>query len=232
MSMSYEEAMYEQAMDELYAEHREQVLEEFPIEQLQSFFMANPTIAENPLRSLAEARRLLAQHHTAAHVFAAVAVEVGLKMVLLKPVVYCIVHSDSAANVITELAIRNLRNVGNRKGLLQILSDFGGIDLKAFKRGGSRKPLWEEIQEVGKRRHTILHRAELASEEEAEQAIAVAAAILEEIFPSIIKQLEGAFHVHENGRVCNDYSCEEYKSAMDARIAELMKPNRGGLSPT
>ncbi len=232
MSMSYQEAMYEQAMEDLYAEHKEQVLEEFPIEQLQSFFMANATIVEPPLYSLAEARRLLASHHTAAHVFAAVAVEVGLKMALVKPVVYCVVHSDSAANVIAELAIRNIGNRGHRTGLLQILSAFGGIDLKTFKRAGSQESLWQEIEEVKQRRDIILRRAEIASEEQAEQAIAVAAAILDDIFPSVIKQLGLPFHVHESGRVCKDYNCEVYKTESEARMAEVARRVKAGESPS
>ena len=103
--MTWEEAAYEEAMDALYAEHKEQAIEKFTDERLQSYYLANPSVGSPPLMSLNEARMLLPDHPTAAFVFAATAIEVAVKGVLLKPIVYGLVHSDSAAGIITDMVI-------------------------------------------------------------------------------------------------------------------------------
>ena len=105
MSMTEEEARYEQAMEELYEEHSKQAIEEFTAERLQSFYLNKPLLAKPSFDALVESRSLLRSHPTAALVFAASATEVSLKEVLLKPVVYGLVHSESAAGLIAELAL-------------------------------------------------------------------------------------------------------------------------------
>ncbi len=207
MSMTEEEARYEEWIIELYQEHRVLAIEEFTAERLQSFYVANPLVAEAPLRSLAEARRLLPEHFTAAHIFAAIAVEVGLKVTLLKPVVYGLVHSESIAGIIADLVIRYTSLSKFNDPLFRILSEYGGVDLKSFKRSGSSKPLWEEMQELQQRRNKIIHQADLVSKEEATKAIAIASEILEALFPSVVAKL--GLHIHENRRVCNNFRCKE-----------------------
>lgn len=54
---------------------------------------------------LLTSRALLSKHPTPALVFATIAIEVGLKVILLKPIVYGLVHDTSAAGLITDLAI-------------------------------------------------------------------------------------------------------------------------------
>lgn len=206
MSMTWEEAAYEEAMEALYAEHKEQAIEEFTDERLQSYYIAHPSIAEPPLRSLDQARKLLPHYPTAAFVFAAIAIEVGLKVALLKPVVYGLVHSESIAGIITDMVIAHTGFDRFRKLLLHILSEYGGVDLDQFKRQGASKTLWEEMEEVRKRRNQIIHRAEIATDDESQKAIAVASSVLEELFPAVVKNL--GFHTHKNGRVCNDWRCK------------------------
>lgn len=206
MSMTWEEAAYEEGMEALYAEHKELAIEEFTDERLQSFYVANPLVSEAPLNALEEARQLAPQYPTAAYVFAAIAIEVGLKVALLKPVVYGLVQSESVAGIITDMVIGRASVDRFRKLLFQILSEYGGVDLNTFKRSGSSKPLWEEMQEVQKRRNHIIHRAQRVTDEDSHKAISVASSILEELFPTVVKNL--GFHIHENGRVCNDSRCK------------------------
>lgn len=213
MSMTEEEARYEQWMEELYDEHREQAIEEFTTERLQSYYVDNPMVAEAALRSLAEARNLLPQHPTAAHIFAAIAIELGLKVTLFKPVVYGLVHSDSVAGVITDLVIGRTGVERFRNLLFKILSEYGGVDLEKFKRTESKKSLWEEIQVIQQRRNKIIHKAEIVTDGEAKQAIEVASALLEELFPSVIRNL--GLHVRENGRVAT------VSAETEARVSEM-----------
>ncbi|MBM3744974.1 MAG: hypothetical protein FJW34_04165 [Acidobacteria bacterium] len=205
MSMTEDEARYDQWMADLYAEHSAEAIKEFTVECLQSYYLKDPLLASAPYRSLSESRALLANHPSAALVFAATAVEVGLKVVLLKPVVYGLVHDVSAAGLITDLTVRNGGDK-YRDLLVHILSKFGGVDLRNFSRANSKKGLWEEIQIVQERRNTVLHRADVASTEEAEQSIAVASVVLEELFPAVVTSL--GLHVHDGVRVCNDWRCK------------------------
>jgi hypothetical protein len=194
---------------EYYSEHREQAIEEFELECLQSFYKENPYIAGDALSFLAAARRFLAKptpptNVIAAHLFASIAVEVGLKIVLIKPIVYGLISSEPVANLIADLALRN-RLGGFRDLLYQILSQYGGVDFRKHQRAGSKKSLWKEIIEVQERRDKIVHRAEEVSFEQAEQTIAVASTILEDVFPHVINSL--GLHSHDNGHTICDGWC-------------------------
>lgn len=205
MSMTEDEARYEQWMEDLYAEHSKKAVEEFTAERLQSFYIKNPLLAQPALAALVESRALLISHPAAALVFAATATEVGLKEVLLKPVVFGMVHSESAASLITELTVSHSCVERFRDLLYQILSEHGGVDLGSFARPSSSKKLWEEIREIQKRRNVILHRAEQSSVEDARQSIDVASAVLETLFPAVATHL--GLHIHDGFRVCNQAGC-------------------------
>jgi len=210
--MTWQDAAYEEGMEALYAEFKPQAIEEFKDDRLQSYYIAHPNVAEAPQRALALARELLSQYPTPAFIFAAIAVEVGLKEAFLKPVVHGLVHSESIAGMIAEMVVKKTGFDNFRDLLFHILSEYGGLDLKQYKRSGSPKPLWEEIQEVQKQRHGIMHRAEIVTTQESQKALAVATVVLDELFPSLIKKI--GFHLHEGGRVCNDHRCR-YKELLE-----------------
>jgi len=205
MSMTEDEARYEQWMDALYREHKEQAIEEFTDERLKSFYVAHPLVAQLAVETLAEARKLLEGHSTAAQVFAAIAVEVGLKVALLKPVVRGLVHSESTAEIITDLTLRHTRFDFFHQLLSEILLKHGGVNLESYAREGASKGLWAEIQEVQKCRDRVVHRAESATREQAERAIAIARVILEDLFPAVVSHL--GLHLHDGVRVCQDWRC-------------------------
>ncbi|MCX5842678.1 MAG: hypothetical protein NT022_02820 [Deltaproteobacteria bacterium] len=211
-------------MEALYAEHREQAIQEFTNERLQSYYLSFPSVAEPPFRSLDEARQLLPEYPTAAFIFAVIATEVGLKAALLKPIVYGLVHSDSAAGIITDMVIANKGYEKFRDLLFQILNEYGGIDLKKFSRPGVSKPLWDEIIDVQKKRNQIIHQANVVTSDESHHAIAVATSVLEELFPSVITKI--GFHIHENGRVCNDWKCKHKELIEELKLKGIFKESQ------
>lgn len=195
----YEEQLREQFMPELYEEFARDVLsgkddlygeiiEQFTSQRLQSFYVANPDIADRALCALEEARALKAQHPSAALVFAAIAIEVGLKSTLLKPILHGLVSIDSAAGLITGL-VPEQHNDDFKKVLFGILKEVGGVDLLSFKRPSSNQTLWEEILNTRKRRNVVIHGATQVSPAEAEQAIEIASVVIEELFPQVIAVL-------------------------------------------
>ena len=81
----YEGLMDDAARDDFYMEIGEQAIQEFKAERLESFYNQHPEISEPPLRFLAQANELNNHNPTAAFIFAVIAVEVGLKITILKP---------------------------------------------------------------------------------------------------------------------------------------------------
>ena len=205
MTMSEEEARYEEWMDELYREHKKQAIEEFTDDRLKSFFVTHPLVAQPPVDILLEARQLVPNHVTAAQVLAAVAVEVGLKVALLKPVVHGLVNNETVADLVTDLTLRHTRFDFFHELLSQILVEHGGVDIEKHVRPGAMKSLWAEILEVQKCRDRIVHRADKATPEQADQAVAVGQTILEDLFPSVVSHL--GLHLHDGSRICGDWRC-------------------------
>lgn len=203
--MTEEEARYDDWMSALYEEHSQEALKEFTTERLQSYYLSNPEVVAAPRQALIESRNLLIDHPAPALVFATIAIEVGVKMVLLKPIVYGLVHDISAAGLITDLAIGHGGD-RYRDLLFHVLSKFGGIDLKSFRRTGCKQSLWNEIDVILKRRNAIVHRAERATDEEAENSVYVASAIIEDLFPNVVVNL--GLHLHNGIRTCNNWECQ------------------------
>jgi hypothetical protein len=206
MSMSYEEAAHEQYLEDLYEEHRKEAIEEFTSERLSSYYSENKQLAKPAFEALSDARELSALNPTASLVFAAIAMEVGLKAILLKPIVYGLVHTDSVASLITDLALAHTGMDRYRKLLLHLLRDHSGVDLDTFTRSGSKKTLWEEISEIQTARNAILHRAEKGSPAIAQLALAVASEIIDHIFPDIVEGM--GFHLHDGYQICSDRRCQ------------------------
>jgi hypothetical protein len=195
----YYSHLREQLMPELYEEFARDVLsgkddlygeiiEQFTSERLKSFYLANPAVAEHALFALEEARALKGPHPSASLVFAAISIEVGLKTTLLKPILHGLVSIDSAAVLVTRL-VPDQHNDDFKKVLFGILKEVGGVDLLAFKRPSWKQSLWEEILNIRKRRNEVMHGAERVSSAEAEYALEIASAVLEDLFPQVIAAL-------------------------------------------
>ena len=197
--MTWEEAAYDEAMSALYEEHKEQAIQEFTVERLQSYYIHYPDITKPAFHALSEARQLISRHPTASFIFSAISIEVGIKVTLLKPVVYGLVHSESLASIITDMVIRQTSIDRFQKLLFKILSEYGGIDLDILKRPRSPKLLWDEMKNVQKRRNQVVHRAESVNINESKQALSVAAYVLENIFPNLVEYIK--LHIHKDGSV-------------------------------
>jgi hypothetical protein len=213
MSMTHEEAAYDDYMADLYDEHRKEAIEEFTSERLSSYYSENKLLARPSFETLTEARLLNQSNPTAGLIFAAIAMEVGLKAMLLKPIVYGLVHAESVASLITDLTVSHTGMARYRTLLLHVLQAHGGVDLNTYKRSGGSKTLWEEINEIQKIRNEIMHRAEKASKINADLALGVASEIIENIFPSVISKM--GFHLHDGYRLCSDWKCKHIGTPLE-----------------
>ncbi|MFZ5995691.1 MAG: hypothetical protein ACOYU4_11990 [Thermodesulfobacteriota bacterium] len=213
MSMTPDEAEYEEFMDRLYEEHKEQAIEEFTAELLQSYYSDHKLLAKPAFDALIEARNLMDTSITAALVFSAVAMEVALKDTLLKPIVYGLVHAASVASLVTDLVMGHRSMSRYKDLLLQILREQGGVDLLSYKRPDSSNSIWDEVKKVQTKRNLILHTAQMASKEEAALALSVASTIMETLFPSVVTRM--GLHLHDGYRICDEWKCKYEGTPME-----------------
>lgn len=211
MSITEQEAAYEEYISKLYEEHREEAIREFTADRLSSYYYDHKLVAEPAYNAYLEAGKIMDTSYSAGLIFSAIAVEVGLKVTLLKPIVFGLVHAESTASLITDLAISPRTGMEKyRELLLQILREHGGIDLDSYKRSGSTKSIWEEINVVQHQRNVILHRAEKVTQKDSKLAYDVASTILNIIFPEVIKKM--GMHLHDGFRICAGGStCPDFK---------------------
>lgn len=205
----YDEDNHDYKQDQMYAdlydEFKEHAIEEFTIECLRSYYLANRCLAKPAVDFLAEARNLVATHATAGFLFSFIAIEVGLKATLLKPIVSGLVQTSSIADPIAELLLRNAPD-RLQELTIRILSEHSEVDFREYKRPKSGKTVWLEITEIQKLRNRVMHRAERVSRAKAELSVCIGSAILETFFPSILKEVN--LHLHEGYRICDDPRCE------------------------
>lgn len=216
MSRTPHEAEYEEFMDRLYEEHRGQAIEEFTAELLQSYYRSNGHLAKPAFDALIEARNLMKTSITAAFVFSAIAMEVGIKETLLKPVVHGLVHAGSVASLVTDLVMSHRSMDRYKDLLLQILREHGGVDLLSYKRPGSAKNMWDEIKTVQIKRNHVVHVGQVATQGDTSLALSVATTVLETLFPSVVTRM--GLHLHDGYRICADWKCQYIGTPLEKLI--------------
>lgn len=207
----YQDAMQEAWYEQLYEEHAEQAREEFRADRLTSYYSVHKELAESAYAVLADARALRDISAPAALIRATTASELGVKNLLLRPIVYGLVHSESLAGAISELAMAHHAVDRYRDLLIGILREYGGIDLENYARPSATQPLWGELKQNQDTRNRAVHRGEVPTADQRDAAIGVAEAVLEVLFPQVISNL--GFHMH-GPCLCKD-------SHVSERIAEL-----------
>lgn len=181
------------AREEGYAALAEEIsveaIDEFTFDKLRSYYEANPDLAVDSLVIYQEANSLLETSPSASLILFTTAIEIGLKVTILKPVIYGLVHNESTADLISELAVKH-NGFDRIKGLIEsVLSEYANIDLKEFQIDGHTKTIWQEIAELQKARNAVVHRGELATKEVAQLAASVATIILGMFLPETLKSL-------------------------------------------
>ncbi len=196
------EAAQEDAYLEMFEEHRKIAVRDFQLDQLQAYYRAHPDLARSAFGFLAQARALVEASPSAAHVIAFAATEVGIKNLLLRPLLSGLVHTEGVAPFLAEVVFNNRSLEVFRPLLFDLLQRFGGIDLERFVRAGATATLWKEVTEHAKIRNAVVHRCEAATSQQAAAAIDVATGVLSELFPTVIGAL--GFHLHDGHRLCGE----------------------------
>ena len=188
MSMDWYEAEQEQAYSEfvdslvaeLYDEHKERAIEVFVSERLSSYYKDHAHIAEHAISFLKNARLHKESDPVASLIYSSTATEVVLKTVLLKPIVYGLVHTESLAELIASSLVRQTGIDRFKELVFGILEHHIEFEegIQKYCRDGSEVPLWKERENLQKVRNAVLHQAKPCSENDAELSLEVALAFI------------------------------------------------------
>jgi hypothetical protein len=192
--------MYDVIAQELYPDHKEQAINEFTSDRLQSYYVANPGVMRPAVNAIQEGRRLQANGHSgAAVVFFVTAIELLLKATLLKPVVHGLVHSPALAEVIVQQSLGQPGFDRYSKLLTKLFSELASLDISAVRRLGATEPLLKECTEQQTLRNKIIHQGASATIEQAEMACLVSVAVYELVVHPMLSHL--GLHVVEQGEI-------------------------------
>jgi hypothetical protein len=181
------------ARDEWYSdlvdEISQQAIDDFTLDRLRSYYIAHPSLATDAFAMYNESLKALEVSKSAALVLATTAIEVGLKVTLLKPVVYGLVHNESVADLISDLAVKH-NGLDRFKPLLaRVVKEYGGIDFATFKMDDHHKTIWEEIDALQKARNAVVHQARMADLETVTLALQVGGFVLGKFLTSVLEGL-------------------------------------------
>jgi hypothetical protein len=187
---------------EFFEENYEGAVNQFTVERLQSYYLKYPDLGGPALTALLYAKSLMPSFHCAALIFAATATELTVKSVLLKPIISGLVHTEELASLIADLTTRHTGMDRFQNLLTEVLTQYGGFELKTFKRPGSVKTLWQEMDDVQSARNGVVHRGQLANAGVANLGILVADTLLNQVFPGILKKI--GLHLHSPIMICGE----------------------------
>ena len=194
IDMSYDEhdaAMddfYDRMSEELYPDHKEQAIDEFIEERMQSYFLKYPHLIESPIVSYYHANELLQVSPQSALVMYTTAIELFLKVVLLKPVLYGMVHNEKVAELIVSSTIGQSGFTRYNKLLNALCLHAAGIKLSDIK-GMNGKPILTEAEAVQKIRNKVVHQGYVCTTEEMGSAKNIASLILTEVVEPVLNNL-------------------------------------------
>ncbi|TDR70646.1 hypothetical protein [Paludibacterium purpuratum] len=194
-----EEIEREEWYSQIYEEISTEAVLEFSYDRLRSYYLKNPKIAQNAFYTYLDGIEILSQHPTAAILLFVTSIEVALKSVLLKPVIYGLVHNESVADLISDLAVRNNGLDRFNKILDYILSEYSGINIQEHRIKGHKVDFLKELKSIQDVRNGISHRADRATHETAKLAEEIATEVIYKLVGGVLIGL--GFSLEEDGTI-------------------------------
>jgi hypothetical protein len=192
--MSYDEhdaamdAFYDRMSEELYPEHKEQAIGEFIEERMLSYYLINPHVIQAPIDCYHHANELLQVSPRCAIVMYTTAIELFLKSVLLKPVLYGMFHNENIASTIVDSTTSQSGFSRYNKLLSNLCLHAADIKLDKII-GMDGKAILTEAEEVQKIRNRVIHQGYRASVEEMSKARNIASLILTEVVEPVLNNM-------------------------------------------
>lgn len=192
--MSYDEQdaamddFYDRMSEELYPDHKEQAIDEFIEERMQSYYLQNPNIIQTPIDCYHHANELIEVSPQCALVMYTTTIELLLKSVLLKPVLYGMVHNENIANLI-------VNSTTGQSGFSRYNKLLGSLCLHAAKtklndiKGNNGKPILSEAEEIQKIRNRVVHQGYFSTIDEMGKAKNIANLVLSEVVEPVLNNM-------------------------------------------
>lgn len=172
------------AADQAYEQLSDEIIDQFKSDLFHAA-LTNASRSVDLVRTvLQEAEKVRPASPSAAYVFAASATEIAFKKLLLEPLVSGVIHNEVATPFIASAI---LKQKSYRALVVRLVSVATKIKLEEYKRKGAAKDILSEANDVAERRNGIIHRAELASEQEADYALLVANELLNGVFAAVLR---------------------------------------------
>lgn len=199
--MSYDETdtLYDEGMAYLYEQFEMQYENEFTYKKIEKFYENNREIAKTSLQHLSDARCLFEKkYHTAAFIHAVISIEVGIKSVVLRPILYSLTIDENAGHLLYEQTFKRKSLHEINKFYYDVLKKVTDLNFNSIKRDGYTSTILQEWQELQKLRNEVLHQGLSVQKEASENAINMASYVFCEIIPIVLDR----FYSHiENGTI-------------------------------
>ncbi|MCK4445604.1 MAG: hypothetical protein KAW56_00820 [Candidatus Marinimicrobia bacterium] len=202
--MSYDEhdaAMdnfYDRISEELFPEHKEIAIEQFIEERMQSYFLANPNIIDTPMKCSNDAGKIMEVSLACSLVMFTTAIELYLKSVLLKPVLYGMIHNEKIANIIVDSSTNQSGFTRYNKLLSALCQHAAGIDLSSIL-GMRGKPILKEAEYIQKVRNKVVHQGYKVTVKEFGHSKNIAYLMLTEVVEPVLNNLDLVISSNESG---------------------------------
>lgn len=192
MSMSEDEAamegFYDRMSKEFYPDHKEQAIDEFIEERMHSYYLINPNVIQAPISCYYHGNQLIQVSPSCALVMYTTAIELFLKSVLLKPVLFGMIHNENIANMIVDSTTGQSGFSRYNKMLSSLCFHAADIKLNEIK-GMDGKPILEEAGEVQQIRNNIVHQGYMTTVDEMNKAKKIASLILSEVVEPVLMKM-------------------------------------------
>ena len=193
---AWREAAFDEMVEEILHDHKEEIIEEFREDRLASYYIARPQIAAPAEQFQRQSEQLVATNASAAQVLAFAAVEYFIKIVFLKPVVSGLIHDENVGELVASIVVKS----GKFQGLLfDILATYGADIRKIPIEDAPQRTLEKEITRLGDIRNKVVHRCEEASEQDANITIKLVHTLHHEVFQTLLNRLGIAGQIKHDG---------------------------------
>jgi hypothetical protein len=187
MSYTESDALYEEGMDYLYEQFKTQYEDEFIFNKIQKFYENNHEIVKTPIQNLANAKLLFEnQYYTPAFIYAVISIEVGIKSIILKPILYSLTIDDNAGLLLYNqtLKLKSLQYVD--KFYYEVLEEFTALNFKTKSKDNTTKTIWQEWEVIQKLRNKVMHEGISVEKDDTQNAIDMASYVYDELIPIVL----------------------------------------------
>ena len=182
------EDFYDRMSEELYPDHKEQAIDEFIEERMHSYYLINPNVIKAPMDCYHHGNDIMRVSTSGALVMFTTSIELFLKSVLLKPVLYGMIHNENIANMIMEASTGQAGFNRYNKLLANLCFHAADVKLDEIK-GMTGKPIIKEAEEVQKIRNRVVHQGYMATVEQMGMAKDTASLMLTEVVEPVLNNM-------------------------------------------